>query len=144
MVVKIRAKGEHLLELISQPGVEGQELLNESNVENIEKFPHAWSLVDVYGRVWAIVGILEIEPNKWEAFMFVDPKAGPHMVSITKVVKDYFSSFDAEQVEANVKCDFDSGHRYMRMLGFKEKAPGEMHDPREGREYVPYILKLRE
>lgn len=142
-VRRIKTSGDDLLQLSSIPGVESHPELNEGNAKQIESFDHTYSTVDVFGRVWAIGGILEYKPGVHEAWFMVDPKAGHHMLSITRIIKEELSNHAAEEIEAWVELSFDRGHRFMGMLGFKLQAPDKSRD-REGLNYARYILSKKD
>lgn len=135
----IKTTGEDLLQLAERAGVERHDQLNEENAGKVEMFPHTFSVIDVFGRVWAILGVIEYEPGKHEAWMLVDPEAGIHMLTITRLIKQGLKEHPAKEIEAYVELNFDRGHRFAGMLGFKVKAPGIAHN-REGRTYAQYIL----
>lgn len=135
----VKTTGEDLFYLSCILGVEKHPDLNEENAKKIENFDHTYSLVDVFGKVWAIAGIMEYAPGIYEAWMLVDPAAGSYMIRMTRAFKDYFGSHPAKAIEAWVKVGFDKGHRYMDMLGFKLQAPDTSRD-REGLNYARYLL----
>ncbi len=132
-----------MLQLSSVEGVERHPDLNESNAKRIEEFDHTYSIVDVFGKVWALGGILEYKPGVHEAWFMVDPAAGHHMLFITRMLKNQLEIYPAKEIEAWVELTFDRGHRFMGMLGFKLQAPDNSRD-REGLNYARYILSKKD
>lgn len=140
MIVRKKATGDDLLELVARPGVEGCEIVSAENAHTLNDWDYIYSFVDVYGRVWGVAGALEFRPGKWELFLIVDPEAKGHLIGIVKSALEFVQNF-GKDLEAEVEKGFIQGHKLVLMLGFKEKAPRdvEAQSHREGPEFVRYI-----
>lgn len=140
----IKTSGDDLLQLSAIPGVESHPELNEDNAKRIEDVDHTYSIVDVFGRVWAILGILEYSPGKYESWMMIDPGAGKLMLQILRMAKKYLNDhFYDKDIESYIGENFRQAQRLNVMLGFKLQAPDKAQK-REGQIYAQYILSKKD
>lgn len=58
----------------------------------------------------------------------MDTSNGSRMFGVTRLVKEFLENFNDGPVKAWVNPNFPLGHKWVRMLGFKEKAPSSAHD----------------
>lgn len=128
-MISIRATKDHLVELLH--ACDAPELalrMNEEQAKRIEDFEYAFSAVDVYGKVWAMAGLVKDESDEWEAWAIMDMSNGSRMIGITRLVRAFLDGFSGSDIKAIVNKDFVLGHKWISMLGFKEKAPSSAHD----------------
>lgn len=64
-------------------------------------------------------GIYPVYKHRAMAWSFMGEGAGPHMVAITRKVKQVLDSWGGERVEMIVDFEFKAGHRWAKMLGFE-------------------------
>ena len=74
------------------------------------------------GRPVAVLGVLKLWDNRALAWTFLGRDAGPSMVIIHRFVKEALDLLPFRRVEADTPCDFEAGHRWLKMLGFKLEA----------------------
>lgn len=56
-------------------------------------------------------------PGRTQLSAFLSPQSGPHMRFLTRATKEYIGKIEG-RIEFTVRCDFDKGHRWARLLGF--------------------------
>jgi hypothetical protein len=73
-------------------------------------------------EIVAIVGLI----MQWEgcarAYAFLGEKAGAHMIKVTRRIRAYLQKCTIRRIEAAVQDDFDAGHRWAYLLGFKAEG----------------------
>ena len=74
------------------------------------------------GRPVAVLGVLKLWDNRALAWTFIGRDAGPSMVIIHRFVKEALDLLPFRRVEADTPCDFEAGHRWLKMLGFNLEA----------------------
>lgn len=65
-------------------------------------------------------GMIEIWEKRAYAWALLDESAKFHLTKITKIIRrvlDYYSK-EMRRIEGAVDCDFQEGHRWMKLLGF--------------------------
>lgn len=70
----------------------------------------------------AVAGITRLWDNRGLAWSFLGESAKDHMVALHKVVEDFLDVAPFRRIEADTPCDFKAGHRWLKMLGFKQEA----------------------
>lgn len=128
-MIRLKATKDHLIELLhscDEPSLVGR--MTDDAAEKINGFEYAFSAVDVYGKIWAMAGLVKDESDEWEAWAIMDTSNGSRMFGVTRLVAEFLETFDGGDVKAWVNPDFLLGHKWVRMLGFKEKAPSSAHD----------------
>lgn len=73
----------------------------------------------VDGRVIIVAGLVQQWHGRALTWAYLDRNAGEHMVAIHKAVKRYLDLQVGMRIEATVDCEFEPGHRWVRMLGFE-------------------------
>lgn len=68
-------------------------------------------------------GVFDYWPGRAEVWSFLSVDAGKHFVALTRVVRRFLNMCTQRRIEAVVDCNFEQGHRWVRMLGFKLEAP---------------------
>jgi hypothetical protein len=75
------------------------------------------ALVD--GRAVAFGGCLEMWPGRAFMWSLIGEDAGRHMRFLVRAADGYLKAAPWRRIEAAVACDFEAGHRLVRMLGFE-------------------------
>lgn len=84
---------------------------------------NSWTGV-VNGEVVACGGTIEQWQGRHLAWMYLDGDTGKHMLFITREVKKKLAALQG-RIELTVRHDFETGHRWARLLGFEiENPPG--------------------
>ena len=90
------------------------------------------------GRPVACAGFIEQWPGRTIAWAYLNKNSGAHMMFITRKVRDALSKIKG-RIEFAVRCDFDAGHRWARMLGFDvETYVMKAYGP-DGEDYSSYV-----
>jgi hypothetical protein len=114
-------KAEHLLKLQLQKGqVHSGAFISEDYAKQLESAYSFTALVN--GEPVMVGGIWKLWENRAVVWSFVDRSAGPHFPSLHKAVKKVLDSAPFPRLEADTPCDFEEGHRWLRMLGFAMEA----------------------
>ena len=71
-------------------------------------------------------GIIDIFPHKAIAWTLLGADAGPHMLELTRKIKNFFGMYDKGRIEMTVVSDFAPGHRWAKLLGFTCETPNGM------------------
>lgn len=111
-----RAKHLHALDLQEGQKYIGPNLTPE-HAKELEGV-HAITVLND-GRVLAVAGIIEVWPGRAFIWSYIDQQAGQHMVAIHRVAQRMVAGYEGSRLEADVDLDFEPGHRWMTMLGFK-------------------------
>lgn len=77
-------------------------------------------------RVIACSGCVEIWDNRAMAWALISKDAGRHMLGIHKAVAGFLSGAKWRRIEATVDAGFESGMRWMGMLGFVRETQNPM------------------
>jgi len=103
------------------------------------------------GTNWTIVlegtplmcgGTMMQWPGRHIAWSYLNQHTGKHMVYITKRVLEYLAKAKG-RIEITVRVDYEKGHRWAKMLGFKEECFLTAYGP-EGEDHVQYTLFNRD
>jgi hypothetical protein len=78
----------------------------------------AWAGVRCVG----VAGILPVNKFRAIAWSLLGSNAGPYLTHITKRVRLAIDSHPCRRIEMTVKCDFEQGHRWARLLGMTCEA----------------------
>lgn len=84
---------------------------------------HSHTAVSDDGKVLACMGWIRIAPGRSAVWAYVDRDAGKHFRGIHRLAQQVVASVKDRRVEAEVDCDFEQGHRWMKLLGFDCEAP---------------------
>lgn len=115
-------KAEHLLDFQLQEG----QLYSTPAItpEYAKMLEGQFSFAGIHeGKVLAVGGVMELWENRALVWLMVDRHAGPHFVSIHKAVKRLLDAVPYPRLEADTPCEFEPGHRWLKMLGFELEAP---------------------
>lgn len=114
-------KAEHLLALKMQPGQ--AYCMPYVTPEYAAMLESQFAFTAMEGeQVVAVGGIVEVWENRGLAWTFIDRRAGAHFPALHKAVKQVLDLVPYRRIEAETACDFEQGHRWLRMLGFKLEA----------------------
>lgn len=98
---------------------------------------NSWTVV-VDGFAIACGGTMMQWPGRHIAWAYLNPYTGPHMLFITQAVEKKLAEVDG-RVELTVRKDFEKGHRWAKMLGFRVETPTlEAFGPL-GEDHVGYV-----
>ncbi len=89
--------------------------------EAIAKMKHQYS-IEIDGCVKACCGLIEFWPGRTECWAMIDQEAGDSFIRIVRAMKKFFDEVDCQRIEATVICDFEPGHRLVKLLGFELEA----------------------
>lgn len=92
--------------------------------ELLAQFPAYSGLVE--GQVIACSGIIQAGVNRWEAWTLMSPETKDYMIPITKGIKNFLDEVKPPRIQTHVRADFEAGHRWAKMLGFKNETPDGM------------------
>lgn len=70
----------------------------------------------------AIAGLMELWPGRSLAWSYLSEAAGPHLVSLTRLVDRFLDLRAPRRTEAYVDEEFEAGHRWMHALGFEREG----------------------
>lgn len=117
-------KAEHLAKLHLQPAQKYMSnIIDEEYAKVLEgENVHSFSLLDG-GLVLACGGVAPMWHGRAIAWMIIAGEAaGFKFLNVHKAILRFFETCYINRIEATVDCDFEQGHRWMRMLGFKMEA----------------------
>lgn len=131
-------KPEHLETLLLQPSqVMLQPYLNDRNYgEFLFRGGPAYSGLDG-DRVIACMGLIPLWENRAQGWGLISSNAGAYFNQITKAVLHTMELHPFRRIEASVKCDFQPGHRWIKMLGFEREGTMRCYAP-DGDDYDLY------
>lgn len=114
-------KAEHLLDLQLQ---EGQLYCGPAVTPEYARYLETqWAFTGLDGeRVVCVGGVCEIWANRAIAWMLIDRDAGAHFVAIHKAAQRMLELAPYARIEADTPCEFEPGHRWLKMLGFQLEA----------------------
>lgn len=114
-------KKEHLDGLLVQPAQKHvQEWVKTVNYGVLEG-PSAYSVFE-NGECLGCGGLTEVWPGRAQIWSILSAGAGKHLTAITKITKRVLNISPWRRIEATVDCDFEQGHRWVRILGFTLEA----------------------
>ena len=96
-------------------------ILKPEQIQATEDIAHAFTVMDD-DRVLACGGVTDYWPGRGECWATFTKDVKKEFVLITRAAKTVIDSYPGRRVEASVRCDFEEGHRWIRLLGFKLEA----------------------
>ena len=110
--------------------------INPSELDVLEA-ANSWTAV-VDGNQVACGGYLQQWPGRNIAWAFLNPKSAPYMLTITRTAKTLMQSLKG-RIEMTTRADFEAGHRWAELLGFRIECPIlEGYGP-EGEAHTAYV-----
>lgn len=85
--------------------------------EILERLGDAFTIMDGDKPV-ASIGRVTMWPGRYELWAALSEDAGRHMIAITKAAKRLLQLCEG-RLEIMVRSDFEQGHRWAKLLGFK-------------------------
>lgn len=111
-------------------------VLNDQTLTYMERI-NSWTCV-CDGDPVACGGVVEQWPGRYTAWAYLNRLSSPHMVPITRTARSILDAMYG-RVEMTVRCDFESGHRWAKLLGFHVETPTLVKYGPEGEDHVGYI-----
>ena len=94
--------------------------------------------VFVDGVVVSMHGVLNLEGNRFFSWSLMSNKTMNYMHFITRHVNSFLNKFKSGRVETIVLTDFKQGHRWVKLLGFKNETPNGMEKYFNDKNYCLY------
>lgn len=130
-------KREHLRNMILQQRQRGMELLLNDELYAVMENPASFTGIDG-DEVLVCAGVLEVAPGRGQAWAYVSDNVGSRMTEITYAARRYFQIAPYRRIEADVDCNFEAAHRWVRLLGFEMEAPRRKSFTPDGRDCALY------
>jgi hypothetical protein len=115
-------KAEHLMALKLQAGQEYCLPYVTDEYARMLEGQFAFTAIDG-DVVIAVGGVAELWENRALAWSFIDHRAGKYFTQLHKAVLRVLEVIPYRRIEAETSCDFEQGHRWLKMLGFELEAP---------------------
>lgn len=94
------------------------------------------------GRTIMCGGTMTQWPGRHVMWAYLSVRSGPHMMFITHETRKYLREIQG-RIECTVRSDFEAGHRWARLLGFRvETAKMEGYGP-EGESHTGYVRQSK-
>jgi hypothetical protein len=125
----IRVQPEQKWELESVPVEEREELANYESWSGFRD-----------GECIGCAGIIDLPgwPHRAIAWALIGDDVGRDMIQIVRFVRNFIATHPTERIEINVDCEFENGHRFAELLGFKLEAPRMVKYGHGGRDMALY------
>lgn len=122
MLVPFKARHLYGLDLQEQQRYLSSFITTEEmkGLENT-KYCQAWTYF-VDGNPVGCCGVLKQWEGRAVAWMYLDKKAGRHLIRGVRFIKRYLETTPYRRIEATVDEGFEQAHRLVQMLGFKLEA----------------------
>ena len=98
---------------------------------------NSWTIV-VDGAPMACGGTMQQWPGRHTGWAYLNPNTGRHMAAVTRRAKALLDEVKG-RIEITVRCDFEPGHRWARMLGFEVETPEMKGYGPEGESHTGYV-----
>jgi hypothetical protein len=131
-------RAEHMLQLDLQ---EGQMYLGQFlTPQHAKALEGENAFAGVHeGRVLIVAGLFDWWKNRACVWAYLDKDAGQHIVAIHRAVSRFLDLYIGVRIEASVDCDFEPGHRWAQMLGFKLETPRMVAYRPDGGDCAMYV-----
>lgn len=98
--------------------------IDNANFEFIEKMGNTFT-IEQDGRVIAYGGVQSYWHNRGEAWINIAMNQHVNFLGIHRIAKDFLEEKlrEINRIEAAVVIGFESGHRWVKLLGFEMEAP---------------------
>jgi RimJ/RimL family protein N-acetyltransferase len=74
------------------------------------------------GKILGCAGVLPLSEHKAEAWAFIDIHSREHFIQVHRVVRQFLKEVPFKRVQGVVDLDFDAGHRWIKLLGFRREG----------------------
>jgi hypothetical protein len=129
-------KPEHYALLRMQPAQASiLSQMSERDLCELARYP---SFTAMDERPYFCGGVLPIWAGRGLLWALLSEDAGKHMVALTRGVRRFLDA-QTGRLEAAVDCDFEPGHRWVRMLGFELETPRMRAFKADGRDAAMYV-----
>lgn len=91
------------------------------------------------GHPVACAGAQEFHPGRAEIWALLSRESRVLMRPMTRAAIGWFEQCQYARLEINVATDFDAGHRWARMLGFRQEGPEKPAYARDGGSVISYV-----
>jgi RimJ/RimL family protein N-acetyltransferase len=140
MMEIVPLKREHLKQILIQNHQIGfDELLTPMTKRVLER--DGFTAIED-DEVIACAGVSKVAPNRAIAWAYVSRDAGPRMLKVTRAMMRYLEITPYRRIEADVDCDFEEAHRWVRMMGFELECERRRAFTPEGRDCALYARVL--
>ena len=132
-------KAEHLTHLELQPEQEyfKQLIANPEEYISMVSEGDAYAIIEGNQTLCAF-GIIELWPNRSMIWALMSATCGPYMTGMVRIGRRMVRTSGYKRVEAHVACDFEAGHRFMKLLGFHVEAERMRSYEPDGRDCTLY------
>jgi len=137
MVSVVPFRRWHLAWLLESGEAKGGQMQFDIDTLLVLEKQNSWTVV-VDGDPVACGGTIEQWPGRHTAWTYLNEKSGPYMISVTRTVQDKLAQIRG-RVETTVRCDFNAGHRWMAMLGFRVETERMKAYGPEGEDHTGYV-----
>lgn len=127
----------HLAWLLEAGEAAGGQMQFDIDTVTVLERSNSWTVV-VDGDPMACGGLLMQWPGRHYAWTYLNAKAGPHMGFVTRAVQEKMAQVEG-RIEATVRCDFEKGHRWMRLLGFEVETERMKAYGPAGEDHTAYV-----
>ena len=119
-VVKLEAI--HVEWLLKQKSTQGfGTFWTEAHTKRLEKDRYAYTGIEG-DRILFCAGVVEYWPERGEAWAIFGQNQRKDFLKIHNAVKRFLNICPLKRIEATVDFDFEAGHRWVELLGFKLEA----------------------
>lgn len=137
MMTIVPYKAEHLLEMVLQPEQEyALPYVTPAHALALEG-EYAFTAL-VGGKPIAVGGVKELWKGRALCWTFIARDAGGHFTELHRAVKRLLEIVPYRRLEAEARCDFPQGHRWLKMLGFTMEAERMRAYQVDGEDYALY------
>jgi hypothetical protein len=99
---------------------------------------NSWTVMGDMGEPIACGGFVQIWPGRHSAWIYLNELSAPHMLVVTRYALACLATVQG-RLELTVRFDFDEGHRWAKMLGFKVETPVMPFYGPEGEAHSMYV-----
>lgn len=85
-----------------------------------------------------IAGVIPKWPGTVHVWALLSPACGPWMREIIHFVRHVLAGLPQPRIEATCVCEFELGHRFLKVLGFKMEAERMVKFDPAGRDHALY------
>lgn len=120
-MIVVPYKPEHLVSMVLQPSQTYlQRFITPEVAATVATHPAFTGLVGE--KVIGCAGVINVWEGRGIAWAYLARDAGTYMPAITKAVKRFLEASPLRRIEMNVDLEFEQGHRWANMLGFRLEA----------------------
>lgn len=123
--------------VLGAPSTDSQGIALDVSTLSALEAHNSWTCV-LDGDPIACGGTMQQWPGRHIAWAYFTERTGPHMKFLTSVASDVLSKAKG-RVEMTVRSDFELGHRWARMLGFKVETPRMERFGPQGEDHAAYV-----